>query len=83
MMSLLVSLLTRVRKLLILARKRAQGSECFRPWCAEDFFQLPQSWEAPRRKQAEIGVGEEFTLLSVNENRNQLEYPLIHENAVI
>lgn len=43
------------------------------PWCAEDFFQLSQSWEAPRRKQAEAGVGEEFTLLSVNENRNQLE----------
>ena len=43
------------------------------PWCAEDFFQLSQSWEAPRRKQAEAGVGEKFTLLSVNGNRNQLE----------
>lgn len=32
------------------------------------FFQLPQSKEAPRRKQAATGVGEEFTPLSMNGN---------------
>lgn len=53
------------------------------PWFGEDFPQLAQSSDALRRKQGVTGAGKEVHSLFVNRNRNQQEYPVIYENAVI